>query len=415
MLYSAFIELLDLGLAGYSIFGLLGLALILALVLAVTAAMPESRERGVWLRAIGGAAGICFGLGLAATAAAVFAGWRTLFEAETFRTHRPPPNIGDQFLYAEQAGAGLLAGAAATLPFALFLGIAAALWAMHPTRRAELSSILRAILRASLAAVAIAAAIGVMAYAWRTPNMLEGCTISTDLACFARALPGPTRGLSDARVGVIAVAMLGLALFTGAALWNRQGPGLGRGDTLAAALIFVVGLVSWIGTRGIAEDGRRPLSLRGPHEHGCPTRSFEPERLPRVTRCSSGQNIALVELSAGGLLVSHEPSTLEQLSAELRSRSENWSGGSRPPVLISAEADLPYAVAKPLLVAIQEAWSPEIDIMVLKEPQIERTATLGDIPRTLRCCATPLRLDAPGAAPAATWGELAAAAQAPMP
>lgn len=413
MLYIAYLTLLDLGLAGYTIVGLLGLATLLALAVVGMAAMPDRSEGAVRrLRAVGAAAGVCFGLGLAASGAFVFASWRPLLRDDNVRPWRPALSVSDQFDFITQAGSGLLMAGAAALPFALFLGIAAALWAMQPARDAEAPPVGRAIIRASLAAVAVAVAVGLMVYAWDAPLPIRECGTSDNVACMARGRDEAAKALSSARIGVIAVVVLGGALFVGATLWRREGSGLGRGDTVAAAVIFALGLGSWVGTRSFAEDGRHPLSPRNPRDHGCPVWSFDPQKLPPAGRCSSGENVALVELSAAGLRVDGQPGKLEDLLNDLRTTRERSLRPRQHLVLIAAPADLPLAAVRPTLAAIQEAWEPAFEIVVVQEPRAARSETLGDVPRKSLCCATPLRPDAPGAATATTWGELAAAATA---
>lgn len=235
--------------------------------------------------------------------------------------------------------------------------------------------------------------------------------------------------LPRAKVAVVGAALLGSVAVVLSRARRSGAPPASKRAWIAAGILGVAGLSSWIASRPLAHDGEHPLSFpRGAFAHyHCPTllRS-DPEALPRVEpggrRCmdlfsEDAIPLALLELggagpTADGRPLQGPPSAFEHVNSMRLLRDAGNPPGRWSVILIAAPAEMPAEELGPWLAAIENANQRFAVVLLHDQPPVV-TATAGTVARQARCSCPRIAIDPRGTSLAGKrWADVASAAAA---
>jgi len=267
---------------------------------------------------------------------------------------------------------------------------------------------------------------GLARYAWTGSQWSYGyaLTLSERIQAMVAVQVAADAPLGEARLQILALALLGTAGLLYAAIPERDRPvpRLGPAAGAGSALLFGLGLAAYVVTRPLSADARRPVPAPGDGDFGCPSIAFDARTLPPAKRCNPFPDAPTLEFDARGArldgVVIAAAGTAKALDAKRRLFiSIHGSSRPLPPLVVLADARTRMGDVAPHLAGVLEGFGPEVVMATVFPAETLSTRTLGEISRSARCCGALVRLGAGGAPSSryATWGDLARAAAEPSP
>jgi hypothetical protein len=408
-------EIVGMGLAGPLALGMLGCSLLVGLTIVAFAIVSPRETGGPRLRALVLAEVACLASTLALLFALVMAGRRrTVVAISTMPGMDPSASATELANAFSQSGIGLFFVGITLAALGALLALAAAFWLMRALRGARGAAPLRQILHLVVSVLLGAVGLGVL----RQMNVVSSIHRHAGSEERLAYMDASSAHLTTARVHVVLIAVAGtvVLLIAFLAASRRGGAAPSRGAILGAVLTATAALAGYAATRPLAADARRPLTLLGSMGDWCAVTQVDARALPPATACSEAWPNLTVEVVEGGVYVNGirvDLAGLPSMLAERRRYDEGLVvGRDPPPPLVLARADAGAAGIAPYLAAIRDSYAPEVAAVTVLPAAVHSTRTLGDVPRSPRCCMVAIRLDA-GAVPVAnwaTWGEVVAAA-----
>jgi hypothetical protein len=407
-------ELVHAALAGQLTLGMLGVTIVLGIALVAVAARART-DAGRGLSALVWASGACLAAALALAWALAIQGRRWMLHP----TDTTPSSVGSWIQGYLQANAALFAAGLGLAAFAVLAALATAIW--HARAPADP---VRGVARFSAAVLLAALGVGAIRSAMALGDPPTECGRNLVL-CLRAIREASDRPIADARLHVVALAVLGTAAAAFAALARRRrDEAQRRGPALLAALTLAAGGLAFLAARPMAADAALPSP--GPGEEGasCADHVADTVALPPEGRsCEAWRDGPVLEVRPPQVLLDGSPTDAEAAGQALKFKRELWKQvhpGKTPSFAASVAAppSTPTPTIAPYLAAIRDNLGPEALILVAMPPRSLRTETLGDVPLARRCCGVRLSLAPPGKGQPVsafpTWGDLATAAESPL-
>jgi hypothetical protein len=407
-------EIGGMGLAGPLALGMLGCSLLVGLTIVAFAIVSPLETGGPRLRALVLAEVACLASTLGLLFALVTAGRRTVVAVLMVPAMDPSAAATALANGFSQSGLGLFFIGITLAALGALLALAEAIWLMRAPREARGAAPLRRILHLVVFVVLGAVGLGVLRQMNEVISLGRHAGSEERLAC----MDASSAHLATARVHVVLIAVAGtvVLLIAFLAASRRGGAAPSRGAILGAVLTATAALAGYAATRPLAADARRPLTLVGSMGDRCPVTQVDARALPPAMACGKAWPNLAVEVVEDGVYVDGIRVDLAGLPSILAVKRRYYEGlvvgRHPPPPLVLARADASAAGIVPYLAAIRDSYAPEVAAATVLPAAEHSTRTLGDVPRSPRCCGVAIHLDA-GAAPVAswaTWGEVVAAA-----